>query len=40
MYGFGDDPNPSADSIALMDDLVIDYITEMVRHKGGQQRDD
>ncbi|SAM05973.1 hypothetical protein [Absidia glauca] len=29
MYGFGDDPNPSADSIALMDDLVIDYITEM-----------
>ncbi|CAO3585643.1 unnamed protein product [Absidia cylindrospora] len=29
MYGFGDVPNPSADSIALMDDLVIDYITEM-----------
>ncbi|KAI8344482.1 transcription initiation factor IID, 18kD subunit-domain-containing protein [Chlamydoabsidia padenii] len=29
MYGFGDSPNPSADSIALMDDLVIDYITEM-----------
>ncbi|KAI9307124.1 transcription initiation factor IID, 18kD subunit-domain-containing protein [Cunninghamella echinulata] len=28
MYGFGDDPNPSGDSIALMDDLVIDYIIE------------
>lgn len=30
MYGFGDVPNPAADSIAVMDDLVIDYITEMV----------
>ncbi|KAI8070841.1 transcription initiation factor IID, 18kD subunit-domain-containing protein [Gongronella butleri] len=29
MYGFGDVPHPSADSIALMDDLVIDYISEM-----------
>ncbi|KAI8086380.1 transcription initiation factor IID, 18kD subunit-domain-containing protein [Halteromyces radiatus] len=29
MYGFGDAPTPSSDSIALMDDLVIDYITEM-----------
>lgn len=30
MYGFGDVPNPAADSIAVMDDLVIDYIAEMV----------
>jgi len=30
MYGFGDVANPAADSIAVMDDLVIDYITEMV----------
>jgi hypothetical protein len=30
MYGFGDVPNPAADSIAVMDDLVIDYITDMV----------
>ncbi|KAG1443648.1 hypothetical protein G6F56_010596 [Rhizopus delemar] len=29
MYGFGDVPNPASDSIAVMDDLVIDYITEM-----------
>lgn len=30
MYGFGDVANPASDSIAVMDDLVIDYITEMV----------
>ncbi|ORX52030.1 TFIID-18kDa-domain-containing protein [Hesseltinella vesiculosa] len=30
MYGFGDVANPADDSIALMDDLVIDYISEMV----------
>ncbi|KAI8889495.1 TFIID-18kDa-domain-containing protein [Backusella circina FSU 941] len=29
MYGFGDVPNPASDSISVMDDLVIDYITEM-----------
>ncbi|KAF7727160.1 Transcription initiation factor TFIID subunit 13 [Apophysomyces ossiformis] len=29
MYGFGDVQNPAADSIAVMDDLVIDYIMEM-----------
>jgi transcription initiation factor TFIID subunit 13 len=30
MYGFGDVANPAADSIAVLDDLVIDYITDMV----------
>ncbi|KAI9310239.1 transcription initiation factor IID, 18kD subunit-domain-containing protein [Dichotomocladium elegans] len=29
MYGFGDVPNPATDSITVMDDLVIMYITEM-----------
>ncbi|KAI8350878.1 transcription initiation factor IID, 18kD subunit-domain-containing protein [Choanephora cucurbitarum] len=29
MYGFGDVANPAADSVAVMDDLVIDYITDM-----------
>ncbi|KAL1935458.1 hypothetical protein VTP01DRAFT_4598 [Rhizomucor pusillus] len=29
MYGFGDVPNPAADSISVMDDLVITYISEM-----------
>ncbi|KAI9492242.1 transcription initiation factor IID, 18kD subunit-domain-containing protein [Zychaea mexicana] len=29
MYGFGDVSNPASDSVAVMDDLVINYITEM-----------
>ena len=30
MYGFGDEPNPAMDSINVMEELVVDYITEMV----------
>lgn len=30
LYGFGDDKNPYAESVDLMEDLVIDFITEMV----------
>ncbi|CAK8572732.1 unnamed protein product [Lathyrus sativus] len=40
MYGFGDDPNPLPESVALMDDIVVEYITELV-HKAqdiGSQR--
>ena len=37
MYGFGDVPNPASDSIAVMDDLVINYITEMVRMVWGAE---
>ncbi|KAI7850590.1 transcription initiation factor IID, 18kD subunit-domain-containing protein [Circinella umbellata] len=29
MYGFGDVSNPASDSIAVMDDMVINYITDM-----------
>ncbi|KAJ8661882.1 hypothetical protein O0I10_002213 [Lichtheimia ornata] len=29
MYGFGDVANPASDSISVMDDLVIMYISEM-----------
>ncbi|KAK9762386.1 Transcription initiation factor TFIID subunit 13 [Basidiobolus ranarum] len=29
MYGFGDVPNPSADTVNVMEDLVIEYITGM-----------
>eukprot|EP00252_Welwitschia_mirabilis_P019743 TRINITY_DN4657_c0_g1_i4.p1 TRINITY_DN4657_c0_g1~~TRINITY_DN4657_c0_g1_i4.p1 ORF type:complete len:133 (-),score=42.32 TRINITY_DN4657_c0_g1_i4:48-446(-) len=32
MYGYGDDPNPLPESVALVEDIVIDYITDMV-HK-------
>jgi len=30
MYGFGDDQNPYSESVDLLEDLVIDYISEMV----------
>ncbi|XP_048769676.1 transcription initiation factor TFIID subunit 13-like [Ostrea edulis] len=31
MYGFGDDRNPYTESVELLDDLVIEYITEMTK---------
>ena len=31
MYGFGDDRNPYTESVDILEDLVIEYITEMVR---------
>lgn len=30
MYGFGDDENPYAESVELLEDLVIQYIQTMV----------
>lgn len=30
MYGFGDDRNPYTESVDILEDLVIEYITEMV----------
>jgi len=30
MYGFGDDQNPYTESVDLIEDLVHEYITEMV----------
>ncbi|MEQ2274939.1 Transcription initiation factor TFIID subunit 13 [Xenotaenia resolanae] len=32
MYGFGDDQNPYTESVDILEDLVIDFITEMT-HK-------
>lgn len=32
MYGYGDDSNPLPETVALMEDIVIDYVTDMV-HK-------
>uniref|UniRef100_A0A0A9YCZ8 Transcription initiation factor TFIID subunit 13 n=1 Tax=Lygus hesperus TaxID=30085 RepID=A0A0A9YCZ8_LYGHE len=29
MYGFGDDQNPYTESVDLLEDLVIEYITDM-----------
>ncbi|XP_060072025.1 transcription initiation factor TFIID subunit 13-like [Ylistrum balloti] len=31
MYGFGDDRNPYTESVDILEDLVIDYITEMTK---------
>ena len=33
MFGFGDDKNPYTESVDLLEDLVIDYINEMVSIK-------
>lgn len=30
MYGFGDDQNPYTESVELLEDLVIEFITDMV----------
>lgn len=30
MYGFGDDQNPYTESVDILEDLVIEFITEMV----------
>ena len=32
MFGFGDDQNPYTESVDLLEDLVIEYITDMVRY--------
>ena len=31
MYGFGDDQNPYTETIDLLEDLVLDFITDTVR---------
>jgi transcription initiation factor TFIID subunit 13 len=31
MYGFGDDENPYSESVELLEDLVIQYIQNMVK---------
>lgn len=31
MFGFGDDQNPYTESVDLLEDLVIEYITATVR---------
>ncbi|KAJ0980605.1 hypothetical protein J5N97_008860 [Dioscorea zingiberensis] len=32
MYGFGDDPNPLPETVSLVEDIVVEYITDLV-HK-------
>ncbi|XVE84053.1 hypothetical protein DITRI_Ditri16bG0138100 [Diplodiscus trichospermus] len=40
MYGFGDDPNPLPETVALVEDIVVEYVTDLT-HKAqalGSQR--
>ena len=30
MFGFGDDQNPYTESVELLEDLVVEFISEMV----------
>ncbi|XP_048134140.1 transcription initiation factor TFIID subunit 13 isoform X2 [Rhodamnia argentea] len=32
MYGFGDDPNPLPETVALVEDIVVEYVTDFA-HK-------
>lgn len=32
MYGFGDDPDPIPETVSLVEDILVDYVTDMV-HK-------
>ncbi|KAF3819551.1 hypothetical protein GH733_015060 [Mirounga leonina] len=38
MYGFGDDQNPYTESVDILEDLVIEFITEMAMSIGRQGR--
>nr|XP_004447096.1 transcription initiation factor TFIID subunit 13-like [Dasypus novemcinctus] len=46
MYGFGDDQNPYTESVNILEDLVIEFITEMthkttsIGRQGGVQVED
>lgn len=31
MYGFGDDRNPASDSVNVMEEILVEYITDVVR---------
>ncbi len=31
MYGFGDDANPRQDSVELVEELLLEYLTQVVR---------
>ncbi|GAV82533.1 TFIID-18kDa domain-containing protein, partial [Cephalotus follicularis] len=32
MYGFGDDPNPLPETVALVEDILVEYVTDLA-HK-------
>ncbi|KAF2302257.1 hypothetical protein GH714_033900 [Hevea brasiliensis] len=32
MYGFGDDPNPLPETVALVEDIVVEYVTDLAHN--------
>lgn len=32
MYGFGDDRNPASDTVNVMEEILLEYITDVVCH--------
>lgn len=38
MYGFGDDRNPSNDTVSVMEEILIEYITDVCQVAGGNSR--
>ena len=32
MYGFGDDRNPANDTVNVMEEILVEYIVDVVRH--------
>lgn len=31
MYAFGDDPNPLPESVNVLEEILVDYVSELVR---------
>ncbi|TEB36343.1 transcription initiation factor IID, 18 kDa subunit [Coprinellus micaceus] len=38
MYGFGDDRNPSNDTVAVMEEILIEYIADVCQVAGGSSK--
>ncbi|KIY72152.1 transcription initiation factor IID, 18 kDa subunit, partial [Cylindrobasidium torrendii FP15055 ss-10] len=38
MYGFGDDRNPASDTVNVMEEILIEYITDVCQAASGPQR--
>ncbi|KAH7889667.1 transcription initiation factor IID, 18kD subunit-domain-containing protein [Phlebopus sp. FC_14] len=38
MYGFGDDRNPANDTVSVMEEILVEFITDVCQSAGGPQR--
>ncbi|VVA95995.1 unnamed protein product [Arabis nemorensis] len=39
MYGFGDEPNPLPETVALVEDIVVEYVTNLVQDETIRNRE-